>query len=244
VLNHLFRVANVKRCRHLSSSEIKQENELQKISGFLSVTSFYFCILTICMTDILLQHFSKHINLTNEEAQLLLSGFKKKKLKKKQFLLQEADVQRQAAFVTFGCLRSYSVDKNGFEHVLQFAPPGWWIGDMKSFIFQQPATLYIDAIEDSEMFLLSKTDLDDLYAAVPKLERFFRILAENSLATYQHRLVDNLSLPAIDRYNNFCQLYPSLISQLPQKQIASYIGVTPEFLSKMLSQATTKKGNS
>jgi len=187
--------------------------------------------------QLLIQHFNKHIRLAKEEEEQIVSSFKSKKLKKKQFLLQEGDVLKQAVFVTEGCLRSYSIDKNGFEHVLQFAPPGWWIGDMRSFIKQEPATLYIDAIEESEILLLLKNDLDRLYISVPKLERFFRILAENALATYQHRLVDNLSLPAIDRYNNFCQTYPSLIERLPQKQVASYIGVTPEFLSKMLSQA-------
>ncbi len=187
--------------------------------------------------QLLIQHFNKHIRLAKEEEEQIVSSFKSKKLKKKQFLLQEGNVLKQAVFVTEGCLRSYSIDKNGFEHVLQFAPPGWWIGDMRSFIKQEPATLYIDAIEESEILLLLKNDLDRLYISVPKLERFFRILAENALATYQHRLVDNLSLPAIDRYNNFCQTYPSLIERLPQKQVASYIGVTPEFLSKMLSQA-------
>lgn len=191
--------------------------------------------------ELLLQHIGKHTSLSKEEEEKIISVLKTRKLKKKQFLLQEGDVQKQAVFVISGCLRSYSIDKNGFEHVLQFAPPGWWIGDMRSMITQQPGTLYIDAIDDSEILLLSKTDLDKLYEAIPKLERLFRILAENSLATYQHRLIDNLSLSAMERYNNFCQTYPSLIEYLPQKQVASYIGVTPEFLSKMLSQEKAKK---
>jgi len=155
--------------------------------------------------------------------------------------LQEGDVNRYACFVTDGCLRSYSIDKNGFEHVLQFAPPGWWISDMYSFIEQKPATLYIDAVDDSTVLLLHKPDLEKLYLQVPKFEHFFRVLAEKSLATYQHRLINNLSLSARERYENFCQLYPSLIQCLPQKQVAAYIGVTPEFLSKMLSQMPPKK---
>jgi CRP-like cAMP-binding protein len=191
--------------------------------------------------ELLLQNIGKHISLNEEEKQQVVSSFKMKKLKKKQFLLQEGDVQKQAAFVTEGCLRSYSIDKNGFEHVLQFAPPGWWIGDMRSYITQQPGILSIDAVDDSEVLLVSKTELDKLYQTVPKLERLFRVLAENSLATYQHRLIDNLSLSAMERYNNFCRLYPSLIECLPQKQIASYIGVTPEFLSKMLRKAEDSK---
>ena len=191
--------------------------------------------------ELLLQNIGKHISLNEEEKEQVVSFFKWKKLKKKQFLLHEGDIQKQAAFVTAGCLRSYSIDKNGFEHVLQFAPPGWWIGDMRSYISQQPGILSIDAIDDSDILLILKTDLDKLYLAVPKLERLFRILAENSLATYQQRLIDNLSLSAMDRYNNFCQLYPSLIEHLPQKQIASYIGVTPEFLSKMLRKVSDSK---
>ena len=193
--------------------------------------------------ELLVQHINKHISLDKEEEGQLFAHLKNKKLKKKQFLLQEGDVQKQRAFVTAGCLRSYSIDKNGFEHVLQFAPPGWWIGDMRSYITQQPGILSIDAIEDSELLLLSKEALDQLFLTVPKLERLFRILTENALATYQQRLIDNLSLPAIERYNNFCRLYPSLIQLLPQKQIASYIGVTPEFLSKMLRQATEKNSS-
>ncbi|MBN9381796.1 MAG: Crp/Fnr family transcriptional regulator [Chitinophagaceae bacterium] len=188
---------------------------------------------------LLLQNIAKHIRLSADEEKYFLSGWQSKKLRRKQFLLQEGDVTKNAVFVVSGLLRMYSIDKNGFEHILQFAPPGWWIGDIKSFISQQPGSLYIDALEDSGILLMEKTYLDQLYKKVPSFERFFRILAENALGTYQQRLIDNLSLPAIERYNNFCRLYPSLIECLPQKQVASYIGVTPEFLSKMLSGKQT-----
>ena len=185
---------------------------------------------------LLLKSIAKHIQLTEEDEKYLLSLLQSRKLRKKNFLLQEGDVNKAGAFVVSGLLRMYSIDKNGFEHILQFAPPGWWIGDMKSFVTQQPGTLYVDALEDSEILLVEKTRLERLYEKVPSFERFFRILAENAIATYQQRLADYLSLPALDRYNNFCRLYPSLVECLPQKQVASYIGVTPEFLSKMLSQ--------
>lgn len=191
-------------------------------------------------SDLLLNAIAKHISLTPEEQQQLIAVLALKKVKKKQFLYQEGDISKQAIFVIAGCLRSYSIDKNGFEHVLQFAPSGWWIGDMRSMITQQPGTLYIDAVDESEIILIQKIDLEKLYTTIPKLERFFRILAENSLATYQHRLIDNLSLSALERYNNFCTRYPSLIENLPQKQVAAYIGVTPEFLSKMLNKIPAK----
>ena len=185
---------------------------------------------------LLLKNITKHIQLSGDEEKYFLAGWQSKKVRRKQFLLQEGDVTKYAVFVTAGLLRMYSIDKNGFEHILQFAPPGWWIGAMKSFVSQQPGSLYIDALEDSDILLMEKPYLDQLFKKIPSFERFFRILAENALATYQQRLIDNLSLPAIERYNNFCRLYPSLIECLPQKQVASYIGVTPEFLSKMLSQ--------
>lgn len=190
---------------------------------------------------LLLQHIAMHISLTAEEEAYFISILQYRKIKKKHFLYQEGEVNRSRAFVVEGCLRSYSVDRNGFEHVLQFAPPGWWIGDMQSMIKQEPGTLYIDAIDDSEVILLLKTDVEKIYTAIPKFERFFRILAENALAAYQHRLIGSLSLPAKERYENFCRLYPSLIQCLPQKQVASYIGVTPEFLSKMLKQPAREK---
>jgi len=192
-------------------------------------------------SDLLLSAIAKHISLIAEEQQQLIAVLSFKKVKKKQFLYQEGDISKQAIFVTEGCLRSYSIDKNGFEHILQFAPPGWWISDMRSMITQEPGTLYIDAVDDSEIILIQRNDLEKLYTAIPKLERFFRILAENSLATYQHRLIDNLSLSALERYGNFCKSYPSLIENLPQKQVAAYIGVTPEFLSKMLNKVPAKK---
>jgi CRP/FNR family transcriptional regulator, anaerobic regulatory protein len=186
-------------------------------------------------TPLLLQHIARHITLTAEEEAYFLPLVQTKKLKKRQFLNQEGDITKGPAFVTKGILRNYSLDAHGLEHVIQFAPPGWWIGDMNSLIKQTPGLLFCDALEDSEVLWLWKSDLDKLYNTVPKFERFFRILAENSISSYQSRLVGILSLPAMERYADFCRQYPSLIDCLPQKQVASYIGVTPEFLSKMLN---------
>jgi len=191
--------------------------------------------------SILFQHIAKHVSLASEEEAYLVSLLSYKKIKRKQLVFREGDVNKQGIFVVSGCLRSYSIDKNGFEHLLQFAPQGWWINDMQSMIRQEPGTLNIDAVEESGIILIQKSALQEMYTTVPKMERFFRILAENALATYQHRLIDNLSLPAADRYANFCSRYPSLIEILSQKHVAAYIGVTPEFLSKMLSKAAIKK---
>ena len=117
---------------------------------------------------------------------------------------------------------------------------GWWIGDMYSLLSQKPGNLFIEVLEDSEVVLLSKENQELLYHEIPKLERFFRILTENSLVAHQERLMDNLSLSAEERFEKFCKRYPTLIQRVPQKQIASYIGVTPEFFSKMKSKLLRK----
>lgn len=191
--------------------------------------------------ELLLQSLAQHITLSPEEEQLIVLALQQKKIRRKQFLFQEGEVHRYQTFVLKGCLRMYSVDKNGFEHILQFAPPGWWVADMHSVQTQTPGTFYIDAILDSEIIIVQRSDIETLYQTIPKLERYFRILAENALVTYQHRLVDNLSLSARERYEGFCKRYPSLITTLPQKQVAAYIGVTPEFLSKMLNTVPARK---
>ena len=192
-------------------------------------------------TELLIQAITNKVVLSDEDIKLIESVCHHKKIRKKHFVFEEGEIMRDMIFVTDGCLRSYSVDKNGFEHVLQFAPPGWWIGDMYSALKQTPGILNIDAIYDSEILTIRLADMEELYKKIPALERFFRMLAEGALATSQRRLIDGLSLTAVERYNNFCSSYPMLITCLPQKQVASYIGVTPEFLSKMLNSPMPKK---
>jgi len=179
----------------------------------------------------------KLIQLTEAEQELFTSFLHPKKLRKKEMLLREGEVCKHSAFVLSGCLRGYNIDKNGTEHVLSFAPADWWMADMYSLISQKPGILNIEALEDTEMLLLSKIDQETLYTQLPKFERFFRILAEKSLVANQQRLVDRLSLTGEERYKIFCNRYPTLINHLPQKQIAAYIGVTPEFLSRARAAA-------
>lgn len=190
---------------------------------------------------LLMSNIRRHIDPTAEEEAYFLSLLQTAQVKKRRFLLQEGDVCRHSAFVTNGCLRSYTVDANGFEHILQFAPENWWIADMYSFISGQPGQLYIDALEDTELLLLSKNQQEQLYLEVPKFERFFRIIVENSLVAGRQRILDNMSQSAAQRYDQFCRQYPSLIHRLPQKQIAAYIGVTPEFLSKLRGEKARRK---
>lgn len=185
------------------------------------------------MFDLLLNNIAKYIHLTGEEKTTFIAHLKPFPIKRKKFILNEGEICRNSVFVTEGCLRGFTVDKNGIEHVLSFAPPGWWIADMYSLISQKPGILNIEALEDTEAIILSKAGQETLYHEVPKFERFFRILTENSLVANQQRIVDNMSLTAEERYSIFCKRYPTLIDNLPQKQIASYIGVTPEFFSRM-----------
>ncbi|SDQ01412.1 cAMP-binding domain of CRP or a regulatory subunit of cAMP-dependent protein kinases [Mucilaginibacter sp. OK268] len=183
--------------------------------------------------QLILDNLAKHIHLTPDEQDIFIAYLQSKKIKRKQFLLTDGDICKHSAFVTSGCLRGYTVDKGGIEHVLSFAPPDWWIADMYSLLSQKPGILNIEALEDTEVLLLSKANQEKLYQQIPKFEHFFRILTENSLVASQQRLIDGLSLTAEERYNNFCKRYPTLIDHLPLKQIASYIGVTPEFFSRM-----------
>jgi CRP-like cAMP-binding protein len=192
-------------------------------------------------SDLILNNISGYIHLDDKDKAFFISLLKPMKLKRRQMLLRQGEVCRYSSFVTQGCLRGFSVDENGFEHVLNFAPQNWWIADMYSLITQKPGVLNIDALEDTEILTLSKVSQEELYVKIPVFERFFRIIIENSLVTYQQRLLDNLSLPAEERYNNFCRRYPTLITCLPSKQIAAYIGVTPEFFSKMRHQMLKKK---
>jgi len=182
--------------------------------------------------QLILDNVCKHIHLNEGEKDVFISMLQTKKIKRKEFLLHEGEVCKHSAFVISGCLRGYSIDKNGTEHVLSFAPADWWMADMYSLLSQQPGVLNIEALEDTEMLLLSKINQEKLYTQIPAFERFFRILAEKSLVANQQRLIDRLSLSGQERYAKFCQRYPTLINHLPQKQIAAYIGVTPEFLSR------------
>jgi len=189
---------------------------------------------------LILDNIGKHVTLTPTEEALFLSKLEIRHYKAKSLVLRAGEVCTHSYFVNSGLLRSFTINDHIVEHVMSFACAGWWIGDMYSLLSQQPGTLFIEVLEDAEVVLLSKADQEALYTAIPKLERFFRILTENSLVANQERLMDNLSLTAEERFEKFCKRYPSLIQQVPQKQIASYIGVTPEFFSKMKSKLLRK----
>lgn len=188
----------------------------------------------------ILQNIAKHVSLTPEEEALFLSKTETRQYKAKTILLNAGQICKEGYFVNSGLIRSFNVNDNIVEHVLSFACEGWWISDMYSLLSQKPGNLFIEVLEDAEVVVLSKENQEQLYLEIPKLERFFRILIENSLVANQERLMDNLSLTAEERFEKFCRKYPSLILKVPQKQIASFIGVTPEFFSKMKARMLKK----
>jgi CRP-like cAMP-binding protein len=189
---------------------------------------------------LILQNIARFVDLTPEEQQLFLSKTETRHYKAKTIILQAGEVCKYSYFVNSGLLRNFNINDNIVEHVLSFACEGWWIGDMYSLLSQKPGNLFIEVLEDCEVVMLSKENQDELYHLIPKLERFFRILTENSLVANQERLMDNLSLSAEERFEKFCKRYPTLVQRVPQKQIASYIGVTPEFFSKMKARLLKK----
>jgi CRP-like cAMP-binding protein len=190
---------------------------------------------------VILTNVAKHITLTEREKKYFISLLQYRTLKRKDFLLQEGEVCKYSTFVLDGALKGYTVDKEGNEHILSFALQDWWIADMYSYISQKPGTLNIEAVADSDIAMLSKENQEMLYAKVPKFERFFRILIENSLVANQQRLIDNLSSTAEDRYIHFIKKYPLIPSCVPQHNIASYLGITPEFLSKIRARLAKRK---
>jgi CRP-like cAMP-binding protein len=188
----------------------------------------------------ILENINKIVTLYPQEELLFLSKTEIKTYRAKTIIVNAGEISQYSFFVNSGLLRSFNINDNIVEHVLSFACEGWWIGDMYSLISQKPGNLFIEVLEDAEVVLLSRENQNKLFTQIPKLERFFRILTENSLVAHQERLMDNLSLTAEERFDKFCKRYPTLIQRVPQKQIASYIGVTPEFFSKMKSRLLKK----
>lgn len=182
---------------------------------------------------LILENISRHIDLTEEEAEYFVSLLRPRTFRRRDFLLKSGDVARYETFVTRGLLRAYTVDKSGYEHVVMFASEGWWISDLYSFLTQTPGSQNIDALEDSEVLQVEKQDLEKLYLEVPKFDRFFRILLQNAFVANQQRILASISQTAEEQYLAFVKKYPSLEQRVPQHQVASYLGITPETISRI-----------
>jgi CRP-like cAMP-binding protein len=179
----------------------------------------------------ILKNVSKHVQLDKRETDYFTSLLTSKEVPKNQLILEEGQACSYINYVQEGVFRAYSYDLKGKESNIMFAVNDWWITDIHGFIMEKPALMNIESIEDSTIFQLRKTDLENLYGEVPAFERFFRILMQNSYIREQLRTRQNLTEPAEKRYRNFIAKYPRFAERIPLKHIASYLGVTPQFLS-------------
>jgi len=182
-------------------------------------------------TQPLINYFENHLPLNEEEKSAVEEYFKERRVKRRQFILQEGDICKHNTFIVEGCFRMYMVDEKGKEHNLQFAVENWWIGDIGSFHSGIPGRLYIEAMENAIILQCKKEDQLKLFVDYPKFNRIFRVLAENAMVSLQNRILQNISSTAEERYLDFVERYPHFFNRISNVQIASYLGVTPEFLS-------------
>ena len=183
--------------------------------------------------NLILFNISKHISLTTEEIDFFTSLLKLKSLAKADFLLREGEICKYETFVAQGCLKSFYLDENGFEHIIDFLIEEWWANDLYSLLTQTASKSNIRAIEDTTVLQISKHDLEILYREIPKFERFFRILFQNAYISQREQINSTLSVEAEERYLLFVQKKPYAEKRFKQKDIASYLGITPQFLSAL-----------
>jgi CRP-like cAMP-binding protein len=188
----------------------------------------------------ILSYVGKHIHLTDEEASYYISLLKIKKIRKKQFIVQPDFVCNHRTYIVKGALRSYLIDVNGQDHTVAFGIDDWWIADFNSYLFRQPATLFVEALEDSTLIQISYEDEQKLTATLPKFEKFYRELAESGYAYLQRRILADISLTATERYENFLNKYPLIAARVPQYTLASYLGISHELLSKIRNKRVKK----
>jgi CRP/FNR family transcriptional regulator, anaerobic regulatory protein len=183
------------------------------------------------------QHVDSLISLTDDEFAFFESLLIPKKLRKRQFLIQEGDLVRYQYFVEKGCLRAYQLDDHDTEHILQFAVEGWWISDYLAYFGGQEAQLNIDCYEDCTLLALSAEAVEQLYERVPQFERFFRLKLTGAFLSLQRRVLTRMNKTSLERYTDFLKTYPTISQRVPNHQIASYLGITPESLSRLRAQA-------
>lgn len=184
-------------------------------------------------TTPLVEYFKSYIPLSKKEIEVLNERFVERRIKRKQFILMENEICQYYTFVVSGCLKMYNIDGKGEEHNLQFAAENDWIVDIDSFHNKKPSQLYISALETSTVLQIEKNDLWFLYTYYPKFDRNFRVIIEQKFIELQNRVLQNISATGEEKYESFLKHYPQLANRLPNTQIASYLGITPQFLSKI-----------
>ena len=186
------------------------------------------------------QYVSRCTTLSPADLDYFHSLLKPLTIEKKTWLLREGEVSEYEAYVVKGCLRKYCMDDDGNEITLQFAIEDWWVGDIASFTNQTPSQVYIQALEDSELLTIHHADKEQLFQRVPAFERMFRLMLQRSYMVLQDRFVATLAQPADERYLAFLEKYPGVVQRVPQHYIASYLGITPEFLSRIRARLSKK----
>lgn len=192
------------------------------------------------MTAPLQKHIKKHTQISDENLEKFSNAFTLQKVVKKEFLLKEGEICQFEGFVTGGCFKVFHSDQDGTEHTLYFAIEDWWVADVDSFTNSKPSQLNIQALENSEVLLISKQNKEKLYQEIPEIEKLFRIMSQKNLVALQRRMIDNLSKTADQRYLDFFAKYPKITQRLTNIQIAAYLGVSPEFVSKIRRKITKK----
>lgn len=185
------------------------------------------------MFEVLRAYFAARMPLTDEQFDLIKSLFIHRRLSKGDFLLREGEVATHGAFVTNGCLRNFVIDNKGKEHIVQFAPETWWMSNLESMSSGQPSLYFIDAIEDTDVLLITKAAFEQLLANMKGLSAAFQAGIQKSGAAKERRIIASLSSTAEERYNDFLSTYPSIALRVPQHMLASYLGITPETLSRI-----------
>jgi len=185
--------------------------------------------------ELLLKNIGRQVTLSERDKKILSEAFHTKKIKRKQFLQEAGEPSKYLYFVLQGCLRGYYTDKDGFEHVVSFAIEDWWISDF-GFHTGNTSIMTIDTLEDSEVLYIDKPTMDKLYDQVPQLDRYFRIILQNALMAQMQRIMQINSFTAEERYVAFQKKYPQFLQRIPQKYLASFLGIIPEFLSKLKKQ--------
>lgn len=183
---------------------------------------------------------TKYIHLTQVEENYCISLLKITKVKKKQLIIQPGFTCKWMSYVVKGALRTYLIDNNGQEHTIAFAIENWWITDYNSYINQEPATLFVEALEDATLIQMEYNTEQHLLEAIPKLDRFLRIISQRSLGFLQKRMLSNLSKTAEERYIEFTEKYSSIVDRVPQYALASYLGFSAEYLSKIRNRQAKK----
>lgn len=186
------------------------------------------------------KYLSEFISLTDEEKDILVPLLKHRKYLKGQYIVQQGDNCIYNSFVIKGCLRTYHVDSQGQEYIIRFAIENWWTADMGSFINNTPADYNVQCLENTEVLQFSYNTLQKIFDLIPKFERFFRIIIQNAFVASEKRIVTNFSLDAKERYLIFSRLYPQLEQRVPQYMVASYLGITKQYLSEIRNQITRK----